>query len=272
MSPSDLNGNQLPVNINAALKQGENSGNNPAENNEPLYSADINVSASLKENVLNEWKYKIYILLKRGYRQKIKNYSRLVHYRNQYFSSGNANLDRDIILQQLKKKCTKVLKNHYTLVINGSLIEVNDADKTDQQNLLTGEPAFLQFIEHGLEWDKLTYYLYPEFDNQALYTSHTVEQNFNSFLRAKFARVLLPVKIDYQFSFLFSLLTGWLWPGNDSDSPALVNNVNIFNQIKNIGNKAGEDTKESWEVSIPTSLTILQKGSDLPEFNGDDNE
>ncbi|MGD8781301.1 MAG: hypothetical protein PVH88_20350 [Ignavibacteria bacterium] len=277
LSPADLNGNKLPIYINATLKENKNDdsessgGNTTKENVELLYTASLNITAGLKENVLNEWKYRIYILLKKGYRKKLKKYYHLVNYRRQTLSSGNAQLNNDIVLQQLKNKCIEVLKNHYTKIINGGIIDPGETDKTDIQNLIIGDPTFLQFIEHGIEWDKLTYYLYPEFENPALYANHTIEQNFSSFLRSKSARILVPVKNDYEFSFLFSLSTGWLWPGKDIDSPAVLSNINIFNEIKNMEWAKEETEKESWEVTIPTSLTMLQKGSGLPEFDGEDN-
>ncbi len=268
LSSADLNINQLPILISAELDESNDENSNSPENIDFLYTVNFQITASIKENVLNEWKYKINILLQKGYKKKLNEYYELVKHRSRTIASSNARLNKDIVLQQLKNKCTDVLKNHYTRIINGGAIDPNESDKTDVQNLVTGEPTFLQFIERGIEWDKLTYRFYPEFENPALYSNNTIEQNFKSFLRSKFARILVPIKNDCQFSFLFSLSTGWLWPGNDTDSPAVLNNVNLFNQIKNMEWIQEDSEKESWEVSVPTSLTMLQKDSELPEFNG----
>lgn len=263
LSIADENLDRLPVTILCKPTEHEVQKTTGAPEN--LYTAVITVDASLRENIINEWKYQIYILLKRGYEQILREY---YEYRLKSVAAENPELNKEIILQQLKFKSTKVILEQSNQVIYGGKIINPSGNNQDVENLVVGEPAYLQFIENGIEWDKITYYLYPEYENTAFYSHHTTERNFNSFLRSKYARILLPVKPSYSYSYLFFLATGYLWAGEDKDTPAVYSNINNYGQLKKIKFPATEEEKDKWEITVPTSMDILQEGSELPEFNG----
>jgi hypothetical protein len=269
LTASDMNGDQLAIQINCTLKSDSISIDNPIT---ALYSACIKVTSALKDNLLNEWKYNIYLLVKDGYTAKVKKYYEKANHRKNALTSGNEELTKEIISRQLKNKSISVIKNHYTKIIKGKIVSEPSPANPDIQNLEIGEPAYLQFINNSIEWDKLTYYLYPEYENADLYANQTIEENFYSFLQSKCAKILLPVKNDFQFSFLLFLSTGIMWLGKDSDSPAIINDADYFCGIKKFPCTIEESIKESWHVKIPTSFSMLQHGSELPEFNEEDYE
>ena len=265
LSPADENLDRLPVTITCKPTEQENNLQKTTADPENLYTTVITVEASLRENITNEWKYRIYLLLKKGYEIILREY---YEYRLKTVSSENPGLNKEIILQQLKFKSTKVILEQSNLVIYGGKIINPFENNQDVDNLIIGEPAYIQFIENGIEWDKITYYLYPEYENTAFYPHHTTERNFNSFLRSKYARILLPVKPSFSYSYLFFLATGYLWAGEDNDTPAVYSNINNYTQLKKIKFTGEEEEKDKWEVTVPTSMDILQEGSELPKFNG----
>jgi hypothetical protein len=277
LTAADMNGDQLTILISCNLKEKEslknsNANSQATETAANLYSACIKITSALKENLLNEWKYNIYLLVKEGYKEKVNKYYEKANHRKNALTLGNEELIRTIIPRQLKSKSISVLKNHYTRIIKGKIISEVSPDNPDIQNLEIGEPAYLQFINNSIEWDKLTYYLYPEYENADLYSDQTTEANFYAFLQSKFAKILVPVKNEFQFSFLLFLSTGILWPGKDPNSPAIINDVNYYYQIKKFPRIIDEPVKESWLIKVPTSFTMLQHSPELPEFSEDKDE
>ena len=132
----------------------------------------------------------------------------------------------------------------------------------------------VQFFEQLFEWRLMTYLFYPYFWGRKsrwteIYRIEDVDPLFMAFLRAGFARVVVPVRPGYERAALRFLADGSLWDGGATpgvDSPMY---VAIENELKEAVGTMDPDI-EPWDITVPTSLTVLQcesgcvPGSGLP--------
>ncbi|MDZ4824116.1 MAG: hypothetical protein SH856_11710 [Flavobacteriales bacterium] len=127
----------------------------------------------------------------------------------------------------------------------------------------------VQFMEQCFEWKVMTYLFYPYFWGtkcrwRKLYQLSDSDTLFQNFLQAGMARVVVPVRPGYEEAALHFLRTGEIWnggevPGIDSDMYVSV--------VEDVFNTTGEP-EESWEMRIPSTLTVLQCGSGCVEGDG----
>jgi hypothetical protein len=132
----------------------------------------------------------------------------------------------------------------------------------------------VQFFEQLFEWRLMTYLFYPYFWGRKsgwteIYRIEDVDPLFMAFLRAGFARVVVPVRPGYERAALRFLADGSLWDGGETpgvDSPMY---VAIENELKQAVGEV-DPTIKPWDITLPTTLTVLQcesgcvPGSGLP--------
>jgi hypothetical protein len=122
--------------------------------------------------------------------------------------------------------------------------------------------SFVQFVEQAFDWSLITYLFYPYFwgrkcNWKKIYQLDDVDTLFLNFLQAGFARVQVPVRLNYEESVMRFLADGTIWnggsaPGTDSDLY-----VSIVNEMKEPVGKIDPEV-EPWLIDVPTTLTALQ--------------
>jgi hypothetical protein len=135
------------------------------------------------------------------------------------------------------------------------------------------EGRFIQFFEQAFEWEQMTYLFYPYFWSRQAYWNkrinfNDVDPNFNNFLQAGAARVVIPVHPAYNDAILHYVETGAIWNGG---SPPHLNDplfVSIVEELKAATDDLDGATPEGepWEVVVPTTLVYLQPDSALPDY------
>jgi hypothetical protein len=139
------------------------------------------------------------------------------------------------------------------------------------------EGSYAQFFEQALEWNQTTYTLYPYFWGkrdrwlEALGAAD-VDAQFEAFLQAGAARVVVPVRPGYDDSLLAFLEFGWpedgsCWPGGgvphigDPGDPSLY--VSIADELREQSDAAdGKPVGEPWAIRVPTILVLLPQGAE----------
>ncbi|HBE30227.1 MAG TPA: hypothetical protein DD990_02465 [Cyanobacteria bacterium UBA11368] len=123
----------------------------------------------------------------------------------------------------------------------------------------------------------MTYQLSPSFQEQvspeeftttALNYYSLTDSIFTNFLQAESARVLLPVRHNYTMLVLYYLSSGMMWSGENSLTPTNEKYVSIVNELKTLPELDCECkyVSKPWEITIPTSMIMLQDSSKLPQF------
>lgn len=135
---------------------------------------------------------------------------------------------------------------------------------------------YVQFFENAFEWQNLMYVLYPYFWGRharwvnALHLTDP-DPEFAAFLKAGAARVQVPVRPGFEKAIAYYCQTGLIWNGED---PPLLDDelyVPIVQEItENLGGPEEgvpyPEGAEPWEVTIPTSLVLVQDLDEIPEL------
>jgi hypothetical protein len=136
--------------------------------------------------------------------------------------------------------------------------------------------AEIRFFENAFEWRNLLYVLYPYFwGRKSRWTSalHLTDPDpdFSAFLRAGAARVQVPVRPGFERAVAYYAQRGQIWEGDD---PPLVGDDLYVPIIQEITESLGKiedgvpypEGSEPWEVTVPTSLVVLQDLKEIPEI------
>jgi hypothetical protein len=114
-------------------------------------------------------------------------------------------------------------------------------------------------------------YFYGHPDSwRKLYQLENADTEFLDFLQAGMARVLVPVTPGFENRIINFLNSGIIFEGDDAESLVLDTPISIAlnAELKNVAQKYPIQEGKSWEVRVPTSLTILQCGSGCVKENG----
>ncbi|MGB3228821.1 MAG: hypothetical protein WBB02_12690 [Saprospiraceae bacterium] len=135
----------------------------------------------------------------------------------------------------------------------------------------------VQFLEQAFEWDKISYLLYPYFygdksrwmETYDHYDNEEKDTAFVSFLRAGYARVLVPVRDSHRDAVLQFLYNRQPW--NGGSAPVIGDDLYlpIYEELRNQTDEYYKAVPEGepWEYVLPTSLIYLQEDANLPVFS-----
>lgn len=129
------------------------------------------------------------------------------------------------------------------------------------------DTATIQFFEQAFEWENLTYICYPYYWGRhetwvANVSAATADPEFDQFLNAGSARVVVPARPGFEDVVLFYLYTGTIWDGTQPPAPDEPGYLSIAQEIEALQRGATDGTPltPSWSVTLPT--TLLWAGSD----------
>jgi len=133
------------------------------------------------------------------------------------------------------------------------------------------ERARIEFLEQGFEWIHLVYTLYPYFWGRSsewenMVFSEATDPEFENFMQAGYARVVLPVRRNFEQALLLFLATGIIWEGGQAPQvgdPLYVAAAQEMLDADRATESEASQIGESWEVRIPTNLVALD---DAPLF------
>lgn len=245
-----------------------------SNNDKSQYSVSIEVKCTLSDEKRDEWRIKVYQAILEGYHKQQAEYYEKAGVGQAEIKSHNPLKNRQIEKYELKKACTRqMLKQHFQLVGASDEFAVN-------------EPRYIQFFDQALEWNEITYHFYPKLAGEEKQDKFTLtalnpysgnDALFTSFLQAGAARVLVPVRPDYAMLVLYYLSSGTIWTGANALTPtdekyvSLVNDLKILSQSdcaerSAIGDRECNHVSKPWEITIPTSMIMLQDSPKLPQF------
>ena len=229
------------------------------------YGVTIEVKCTLTTEKYQVWQIKTYNTILEAYRQQKAEYYEGSRVIKTEIGSHNPLENRQIENNEFKKGCTKqLLKQHFQLV------------GTSQDTALA-QLRYIQFFEQAFEWDEISYQFPPLLQDQETSKKFTAtalnhysgtDSIFTNFLQAESARVLLPVRHNYTMQVLYYLSSGTIWPGENSLTPTYEKYVSLVNEVKILPKTDCESqyVSKPWEITIPTSMIMLQDSSKLPQF------
>ncbi|KAG8805585.1 hypothetical protein FRC17_005445 [Serendipita sp. 399] len=177
------------------------------------------------------------------------------------------------IKAELKKSCISVLTaQHYDLF---NSISKNPKHGYPEVNLYQAEAegSYVRFFEQAFEWDQIMYITYPYFWGRQdtwikKMTFNDTDPVFDEFLKAGFARVVVPARPGFEGAIDHFMQLGEIWNGGPLPSITSKLYVPIADEVSERARKPqGEIPQgEPWEVTIPTTLVKLKADDSLPTF------
>lgn len=243
-----------------------------------FYALNVEVTCMRRTEAYITWQQKTFKAIMDGYTTQLAAYeTALAQLKTEVgvqIQGNNPAFNRQTEAEELQKWCLRLLTSCVDLP--------SDAMRDDGDH---GYPEFdcceairdgsvVQFFQQLFEWSLITYSFYPYFWGRKakwveLYRLDDIDPIFRSFLRAGFARVIVPVREGYERAAMRFLADGSIWDGGATpgiDDPMY---VAIENDLKIPVGEVDPEI-EPWDIKLPTTLTVLQcesgcvPGSGLP--------
>ncbi len=186
--------------------------------------------------------------------------------------------NRQIESAELKKACIRIMSGQDFTSFNamgpgGAPPAYPEFDVAES----IAEGRIIQFFEQAFEWEELTYLFYPYFWARkdswlALHPIEDTDPLFTQFLQAGAARVLVPVRPQFNDTVLHYLSAPVApddpWSGGDAPIINDPHYLSLADELRAFtgGAADGVPVDEPWEIRVPTNLVYLQDDAALPDF------
>lgn len=132
--------------------------------------------------------------------------------------------------------------------------------------------AMVAFFERAFEWENIMYTFYPYFWGRPwrwgeLILIQDINPQFEEFLKAGAARLVVPVRPGFEAALAHFQETGDIWMGEEIPDMFSELYVSIIEEIKARNYAPGtEICVAEWDTKLPTMLVMLKEDSLLPEW------
>lgn len=247
------------------------------------YSVHAKVTFQRNSEALREWSTSTYDTIAEAYSNVLLRYQQEVETLKQRkeaekglaFEFGNPpSVNERIIKTEVKKHCLAFIRNEHA----GLLSTDHTAGGTLYPPLFNiadakADGAFVRFFEHAFEWDQIQYVFYPYFWARPggwadRFQARNMDPELEEFLKAGYARVVVPVHVGFEAAVSYFMQTGKVW--NDEGEPPIDHPLYkpIVDEIKErTGADLGEvPVGDPWETRLPTTAVLVRQGHTLPEW------
>lgn len=239
----------------------------------------IGVNCQRTEKAYEEWRLKTHATLVSGYRQQLAEYEDklgrcIAAMRNQMALADNYAHDPKVEQQELKKAFIFLLLGEHPAVglPTPTPAPVPPAAVPPDPAAVRDWGAVVAFFERAFEWDNLMYSFHPYFWGRPhrwreAVLAQDANPQFEAFLKAGAARVVVPVRPGFEAALAHFHETGDVWMGEEIPDMLGDNYVSIIAEIKAANHAPGEEVLvDRWEVTLPTTLVLLKGDAALPQW------
>jgi hypothetical protein len=178
--------------------------------------------------------------------------------------------NKEVVAEELKRQVIELLMG--TDFLGRKAMTPGTSEKPPENDLGSAAQVAseIQFMEQAFEWENMTYIFYPYFWSDhnrwaELATLSSTDPEFQRFLAAGPARVIVPARPFFEDDVQAYLNWGVLWGGGPAPSPEEENYLSIAQEIKAQQQMSDKGIPgESWEVRLPTTLVWLENDLGLP--------
>lgn len=247
----------------------------------PLYiSTDYSVGISLllqrTDEAFHRWQIATYNAIADAYRQAKDEYDKRVQSLQASQSAIQIKSDadyRNIERLELRRGALELLTSQHFDSFSAIQL-INNIPTIDNAAALSEGPI-VQFFEQAFEWNEMTYVFYPYFWGRKTewlkrLAVSDADPVFSRFLRAGYARVIAPVRKNFENDITFFLETGKIWgrehPGqapttHDEDYLSIITEMKEMDAALERGNLDGVPEGAPWQIAVPTPLVCLDSDS-----------
>lgn len=246
-----------------------------------VYGA-VSIKCRLKQSVISDWQNDIYNQLQSAYNQMKSQYESDQAQAQEQASGeqfgqeeqSNPVLNRITEQRELKRACIEMLIKPFCREQGEKLYDdINACDQyeipqVNQNSKFRDYTAQTKFFEQAFDWDLISYLFYPYYwadkcDWGDLMNSENSDTIFQAFLQAGMARIVVPVREQFNEAVAYYLETGDIWLGGDL-VPETDNDL-YLSIAEELSEPEGA-VEDEWETRVPTTLAIVQdKSAQLDE-------
>jgi hypothetical protein len=241
------------------------------------YAVAINCQRT--DEALEQWQLKTHAAITSGYQRQLADYQdKLNRYvaavRSQLAQSANYAHDPAIERDELKKAFIFLLLGEHF-----SAYQATPTPAPMSPPLTPPDPTYVKkwgamvaFFERAFEWENLMYLYYPYFWGrperwEELVLTQDVDPEFEAFLKAGAARVVVPARPGFEAALAHYQETGDIWLGEEIPDMFSDMYVSIISEIKAANYAPGDEVcVDQWEVTLPTTLVMLKDDDTLPTW------
>jgi hypothetical protein len=201
------------------------------------------------------------------YQDKLAKFQAII--RAQMANAGNYAHNPSIEQAELKKAFIYLLLSEH---FNHSYVPTPDPEIIPTDPIyMKSWGAMVAFFERAFEWENIMYTYYPYFWGRRarwgeLILIQDINPQFEEFLKAGAARIVVPVRPGFEAALAHYQETGDIWMGEEMPDIYSPLYVSIIQEIKarNFGPE-DEILVAEWDITVPTTLVMLKKDAILPD-------
>lgn len=251
-------------------------------------SGSFSLEYQLDEAILAQWQREVYMLFSLAYNQLKSRYDEELALQQEAVAAandlnGNENysneaVNRLIEERELKRSCIEILSHPYGYEMGQCFHNCMDYEcencegetetihipEVNQNVELEAYAKYVKFFETAFQWEILSYTFYPYYYNHKcawyeLMQTKCDDSIFEAFLQSGMAKVLVPVRPQFEKAVMWFLQTGDIYmdcdlvPETEDDQ-----NLSLVYEMQCQDEVTVEDT---WTTRVPSTLTIIQARS-----------
>ncbi|MFF8836954.1 hypothetical protein [Streptomyces sp. NPDC015130] len=226
-----------------------------------------------------QWQLKTHATIVGGYQRKLAEYEeKLARYvaatRAQLAAAGGLGHDPAVTLQELKRAFVFLLLGEHpqTWLPTPAPAPAPPGAALPDPLAVREWGSVVAFFERAFEWENLMHTCYPYYWGrpprwQELLLTQDADPQFEAFLKAGAARVVVPVRPGFEAALAHFHETGDVWMGEEIPDMYGDHYLSIIEEIKAANRAPGEEVcVEQWEVALPTTLVLLKEDATLPAW------
>ncbi len=133
-----------------------------------------------------------------------------------------------------------------------------------QNQALENYANFIKFFETAFQWEILSYIFYPYYYNEKcrwyeLLQTKNSDPIFEAFLQSGMAKILVPIRPQFEKPVLWYLDTGEIFTECDLVPETVDDRYESL--LTDLGNQDEVTVEGTWKTRIPSTLTIIQAKS-----------
>lgn len=254
------------------------------------YSGSLKVKCISDPRLMAEWQQDTLATLQTAYQKKLDEYNEELKLQQAALQTeadqeksedySNSAINRLIEERELKRASIEMMSKPYCydmgLSFNNCKTYTCKSPCTDDEEISTNIPeiiqnqalenyaSFIKFFETAFQWEILSYIFYPYYYNEKcrwyeLLQTKNADPIFEAFLQSGMAKILVPIRPQFEKAVLWYLETGEISPECDVVPETADNRYESL--LKDLGNQDDVTVEGTWKTRIPSTLTIIQAES-----------
>jgi hypothetical protein len=248
------------------------------------YTIHVTITMEPTANKMTSWKLETYETLRDAWSEATQRFreakSALETMSGPTFDAPPPGLSRQLVLNEMRRAAIEQLMDAEQFAgFSGYSVTPGTNEPSIDHGAAARHGPQVQFMEQAFEWSNLSWTLYPYYwagrqpwmgvgGWRELALSSTSDPDFDAFLSAGAARLVVPARPGFEAQVQLFLDYGILWGGGPVPGPDEAGYLSVADEIRSLQVGAADGTMVgSWDVTLPTTLAVIDPDSKMPVKN-----